>query len=131
MATEYKRLRSPVGSREGASQSPAGALQRVKFYFSHHRLMAVDSLARLLANLLASLMTWSVIGIALAMLFAYLQVTFKLIPLQGSFVIDYYPVDIFLTDVLLVMLTVFVIALLASWVPSVKAARQKVSLRAQ
>ena len=67
MATEYKRLRSPVGSREGASQAPAGALQRVKFYFSHHRLMAVDSLARLLANLLASLMTWSVIGIALAM----------------------------------------------------------------
>lgn len=75
--------------------------------------------------------TGCIIGIALAMLFAYLQVTFKLIPLQGSFVIDYYPVDIFLTDVLLVMLTVFVIALLASWVPSVKAARQKVSLRAQ
>ncbi len=73
----------------------------------------------------------SVIGIVLAMIFAYLQVTFKLIPLQGSFVIDYYPVDIFLTDILLVMLTVFVIALLASWVPSVKAARQKVSLRAQ
>ena len=73
----------------------------------------------------------SVIGILLAMLFAYLQVTFKLIPLQGSFVIDYYPVDIFFTDILLVMLTVFVIALLASWVPSVKAARQKVSLRAQ
>lgn len=73
----------------------------------------------------------SIIGILLAMLFAYLQVTFKLIPLQGSFVIDYYPVDIFLTDILLVMLTVFVIALLASWVPSVKAARQKVSLRAQ
>ena len=73
----------------------------------------------------------SVIGILLAMLFAYLQVTFKLIPLQGSFVIDYYPVDIFLTDILLVMFTVFVIALLASWVPSVKAARQKVSLRAQ
>ena len=73
----------------------------------------------------------SVIGILLALLFAYLQVTFKLIPLQGSFVIDYYPVDIFLTDILLVMFTVFVIALLASWVPSVKAARQKVSLRAQ
>ena len=73
----------------------------------------------------------SIIGILLAMLFAYLQVTFKLIPLQGSFVIDYYPVDILLTDILLVMLTVFVIALLASWVPSVKAARQKVSLRAQ
>jgi lipoprotein-releasing system permease protein len=73
----------------------------------------------------------TVIGILLAFLFAYLQVTFKLIPLQGSFVIDYYPVEILLTDILLVVATVFVIALLASWVPSLKAARQKVSLRAQ
>lgn len=73
----------------------------------------------------------TVIGILLAFLFAYLQVTFKLIPLQGSFVIDYYPVQILLTDILLVMATVFVIALLASWVPSLKAARQKVSLRSQ
>jgi lipoprotein-releasing system permease protein len=73
----------------------------------------------------------SIIGIILALLFTYLQVTFKIIPLQGSFVIDYYPVKILITDLLLVIATVFVIALLASWVPSVKAARQKVSLRAQ
>ncbi len=73
----------------------------------------------------------SIIGIILALIFSYLQVTFKIIPLQGSFVIDYYPVKILITDLLLVIATVFVIALLASWVPSVKAARQKVSLRAQ
>lgn len=73
----------------------------------------------------------SVIGIVLAFIFTYLQVTFKLIPLQGSFVIDYYPVDIYFTDILLIVATVFVIGLLASWLPSIKAARQKVSLRAQ
>lgn len=73
----------------------------------------------------------SLIGIVLALIFSYLQVTFKLIPLQGSFVIDYYPVKILISDLLLVIATVFVIGLLASWIPSVKAARQKVSLRAQ
>ncbi len=73
----------------------------------------------------------SVIGIVLALIFSYLQVTFKLIPLQGSFVIDYYPVEISITDILLIVLTVFVIGLLASWLPSVKATKQKVSLRAQ
>ena len=70
-------------------------------------------------------------NLVLALIFSYLQVTFKLIPLHGSFVIDYYPVQIFISDLLLVIATVFVIGLLASWVPSVKAARQKVSLRAQ
>ena len=76
-------------------------------------------------------LTGSIIGIILALIFSYLQVTFKLIPLSGSFVIDYYPVKILLTDILLVVVTVIVIGLVASWVPSVKAARQKVSLRAQ
>lgn len=76
-------------------------------------------------------LTGSILGIILALIFLYLQVTFKLIPLTGSFVIDYYPVKILLTDILLVITTVIVIGLFASWVPSVKAARQKVSLRAQ
>ena len=73
----------------------------------------------------------SIIGIILALIFSYMQVTFKIIPLTGSFVIDYYPVKILITDILLVIATVIVIGLLASWVPSVKAARQKISLRAQ
>lgn len=76
-------------------------------------------------------LTGSIIGIILALIFSWLQVTFKLIPLTGSFVIDYYPVKILLTDILLVIATVIVIGLLASWVPSVKAAKQKISLRAQ
>lgn len=73
----------------------------------------------------------SIIGVCLGTLFCFLQVTFKLIPLEGSFVIDYYPVKIFATDLLLIMLVVFVIGLIASWLPSLKAARQQVSLRAQ
>ncbi len=70
-------------------------------------------------------------GIIIALVFCYLQVTFKLIPLQGSFIIDYYPVKISVIDILLVIATVFVIALLASWIPSVKAAGRNISLRAQ
>ncbi|MBX9784863.1 MAG: FtsX-like permease family protein [Chitinophagaceae bacterium] len=76
-------------------------------------------------------MTGSVIGILLALLFCGLQVTFKIIPLEGSFVIDYYPVKVMVTDLLLILLTVLVIAVIASWLPSAKAARQQLSLKAQ
>jgi lipoprotein-releasing system permease protein len=65
-----------------------------------------------------------VIGTTIALLFCYLQVTFKLIPLQGSFVIDYYPVKVLGTDILLVFLTLTIIALTAAWVPSYKASRR-------
>lgn len=67
MASEYTRPKDTAASREGASQVSRGTLDRIYFYLNHHRLMAVDSLARLLSNLVTSLMTWSVIGIALAM----------------------------------------------------------------
>lgn len=73
----------------------------------------------------------SVGGIALALLFAWGQVTFKWIPLQGSFVIDYYPVKVLPTDLLLVAVTVVVIALAASWLPAAGAARRSISLRGQ
>ncbi len=76
-------------------------------------------------------MTGTVIGIALALLFCLLQVTFKIIPLQGSFVIDYYPVKVMITDLLLIVATVLFISIAASWLPSAKAARQKLSLKAQ
>jgi lipoprotein-releasing system permease protein len=72
-----------------------------------------------------------VLGTALAILFCYLQVTFKLIPLEGSFVIDYYPVKVLIPDLLLVFMTIFVISVLAAWIPSAKAARQQLTLKAQ
>jgi len=73
-----------------------------------------------------------VAGIILALVIAWLQVTYKLIPLQGvSFLIDYYPVKLHWPDFVLVAVTVLFIALLASWIPARKAAKQEFSLRAE
>lgn len=73
-----------------------------------------------------------VVGMLLALLLAWLQVNFKLIPLQGgSFLIDYFPVQLKIGDFLLVTATVIIIALLASWIPSRKAALNEFSLRSE
>jgi lipoprotein-releasing system permease protein len=73
-----------------------------------------------------------VAGIILALVIAWLQVTYKLIPLQGgSFLIDYYPVKLNWPDFVLVAATVLFIALLASWIPARKAAKQEFSLRSE
>jgi len=72
------------------------------------------------------------IGMLLAFLIAWLQIKFHLIPLQGgSFLIDYYPVKLRGIDFLLVGATVFIIAMIASWLPSRKAANQNFSLRSE
>lgn len=72
------------------------------------------------------------IGMLLALLIAWLQMKFHFIPLAGgSFLIDYFPVQLRLADFILVGVTVFVIALIASWLPSKKAANQHFSLRAE
>ena len=71
-------------------------------------------------------------GIILALIIAWLQVNYKLIPLQGgSFLIDYYPVELHWPDFVLVAVTVLFIALLASWIPARKAAKQEFSLRSE
>ncbi len=70
------------------------------------------------------------VGISIALLLCFLQLRFKLIPLEGnSFVIDYYPVKLVFTDFVIVTITVFVIALTASWIPSKRAAGQAFELR--
>jgi len=72
------------------------------------------------------------LGMLLALLLAWLQVNFRLIPLEGgSFLIDYFPVTLKIGDFLLVTATVIIIALLASWVPSRKAALNEFSLRSE
>jgi len=74
----------------------------------------------------------TMMGMLLAFVIAILQIKFHLIPLQGdSFLISYFPVKLRLTDFLLVSATVFVIALVASWLPSRKAATQEFSLRSE
>jgi lipoprotein-releasing system permease protein len=73
-----------------------------------------------------------VLGMILALVIAWLQINYKLIPLQGgSFLIDYFPVQLKLMDFVLVGLTVLLIALLASWIPSRKAVSAEFSLRSE
>ncbi|MFL5745505.1 MAG: FtsX-like permease family protein [Niastella sp.] len=72
----------------------------------------------------------SVGGIILAVLFCWAQVKYKIIAIQGgTFLIDYYPVQIVASDFLLVLLTVSLVAFLASWFPSRRAALQPIELR--
>jgi len=74
----------------------------------------------------------TIIGMLLALIIIILQIKFHLIPLEGgSFLINYFPVKPRLFDFVLVAATVFVIALLASWLPSKKAAAQVFSLRSE
>ena len=69
-------------------------------------------------------------GLLLAVFICWLQVRFKLVPMNGdSFLIDHYPVKLIPGDFLLVGITILVVALLASWFPARKAALQPVDLR--
>jgi len=69
-------------------------------------------------------------GMLLAFLIGFLQTKYHLIPLQGNtFMIDYFPVKMVLSDFLLVAVTVLIIALIASWLPARKAALQQFALR--
>jgi lipoprotein-releasing system permease protein len=69
-------------------------------------------------------------GILVALILYYLQINYKLVPIQGeSFLIDYYPVKLVIWDFLLVIATVFLIGLLASWFPAMRAAKQPFELR--
>ncbi len=70
------------------------------------------------------------IGTFLAVAICLLQMKFKIIKLQGgTFLIDYFPVKLIATDFLLVAASALIIALLASWLPSRKAAGQAIELR--
>ncbi|WP_207512190.1 FtsX-like permease family protein [Longitalea luteola] len=72
----------------------------------------------------------SAAGVVLAIIFCWAQVNFKLIAIQGgTFLIDYYPVELVATDFLLVLITVSLVAFLASWFPSRRAALQPIELR--
>lgn len=53
--------------REGASLSRTGLRDRYNAWLQHHRLSASDSLLKVLEKPVASLLTWLVIGIALAL----------------------------------------------------------------
>jgi lipoprotein-releasing system permease protein len=69
-------------------------------------------------------------GILLALIICFLQVKFKIIKLVGnSFLIDYFPVKLVLTDFILVTLTALIISFIASWFPAKKASQQIFNLK--
>lgn len=71
-----------------------------------------------------------VLGGLLALVICWLQLYFHLVPIQGdTFVVSYYPVKLVVTDFVLVLLTVFIVAWIASWLPARKAAAQIIELR--
>ena len=70
-------------------------------------------------------------GIVLALLIAFLQMKYHIIKLVGnSFLIDYFPVKLVLTDFILVAFTALFIAFAAAWFPAKKASRQLFNLKA-
>lgn len=72
----------------------------------------------------------TILGVGFALLICWLQLHYKLIPLQGSsFVIDYYPVKVLGSDIAIVVGSIFIVAILASWYPARKASLEKVDLR--
>jgi len=72
------------------------------------------------------------IGMLIALVVVLLQQQFHLVPLEGgSFLIDYFPVELRIIDFILVATTVLVVSFLASWIPAIKASRQQFSLRSE
>jgi lipoprotein-releasing system permease protein len=70
-------------------------------------------------------------GIIMALIISFLQMKFHLIKLVGnSFLIDYFPVKLVLTDFVLVVFTSVIIAFVASWFPARKASQQMFNLKA-
>lgn len=69
-------------------------------------------------------------GIFLAIIICVLQQKFHLIKLQGgTFIIDYYPVEMQPLDFLLTITTIAIIAFFAAYIPSKKAASMAASLK--
>lgn len=62
-----KRRVEPSKKDKGARRHRTGLSDQLNSYLGHHRLVARDSLQRLLRMPMSSLMTWLVIGIALAL----------------------------------------------------------------
>ena len=70
------------------------------------------------------------IGIVLAMLICFIQVKWHIISLKGgTFLVNYFPVKIVATDILLVAVTTLIIAFVAAWFPAYKASGQGIELK--
>lgn len=70
-----------------------------------------------------------VIGIILALVIYYMQINYDLISMNGSYLVNSYPIKLKLTDFLIVLTIVFIIGFLASLLPARKAARMTALVR--
>jgi lipoprotein-releasing system permease protein len=69
-------------------------------------------------------------GMLISLFVYYLQTRYKLIPLEGAtFLIDYYPLKLLVSDFVLVGSTVFIIAMGSAWIPARRAAQEVMELR--
>ncbi len=67
-------------------------------------------------------LTGGVSGLVLGTLICLLQQQFGIIKIDGSFLVDAYPVHVALPDIALVLATIVSVGLLVSWYPATKAA---------
>ena len=76
---------------------------------------------------------WSLTGVVSGLIIGLLlcvgQLQYQWVKMQGSFIIDAYPVQLEWTDFPLIIVTVLAIGILASWYPALKAKRSHVQLR--
>lgn len=67
------------------------------------------------------------IGVIIGLLLCWVQAQYKLIQIQGAFIIDAYPVAIQWMDILVVLLTVSTVGFAAAAYPATRVARQKLN----
>ncbi|MDI9318848.1 MAG: FtsX-like permease family protein [Phycisphaerales bacterium] len=74
---------------------------------------------------------WSLVGgsagLLLGLLLCWAQTQFKLIKIQGAFIIDAYPVAVQWTDVIVVLMTISVVGFVAAIYPARRVASQKLN----
>lgn len=92
-------------------------LQRIQRIFLTEGLL-LGGMGALAGGLMGGLVCW-------------LQQTYKLVPLEGgSFIISHYPVDVQVTDMLMVAGTVILVTVAAAYFPSRRAASKQIELKA-
>ena len=65
--------------------------------------------------------TGAIIGLMIGGIFCWLQTTFHLIHFgDGSYMLNYYPVKIYVRDIVFILLTVMIISFPATYIPVVK-----------
>ena len=62
--------------------------------------------------------TGAIIGLAIGLFLGFIQQKFGFISLEGGFVIDAYPIIFSIFDIIVVLCSVLIIGLVASWLPS-------------